>query len=197
VVGLAAHFEPVVVGHAGNALSRGVWNQRILREAPIAIPPLPDQSIAKVGVRPVVCLVDDNWLVLKSLGNLLASDGIATCSFDEPESFLAHIQTHPAAVVVLDIWMESMTGIELLVRLRAESPQTRVIFITGHEDPATAFSLTQAGASALLVKPFEDEQLLSLVRRELRSTMRSEASRNGFFHEIIRFVRRIPTTKVL
>ena len=93
--------------------------------------------------------------------------------------------------------MESMTGIELLALLRAESPQTRVIFITGHEDPAAALNLTQAGASALLVKPFEDEQLLTLVRRELHSTTRSEASRNGFFREIVRFVQRISTTKVL
>jgi two-component system response regulator FixJ len=141
-------------------------------------------------------LVDDDRLVLKSLRNLLASDGIASCCFDKPESFLAHIKTHPAAVVVLDIWMESMTGIELLAHLHAESPQTRVIFITGHEDPATALNLTQAGASALLVKPFEDEQFLSLVRRELRSTTRSEASGNGFFREIVPFVRRISTTKV-
>jgi DNA-binding NtrC family response regulator len=140
-----------------------------LRDLRIAIQPPVDQSSATDGGQPAICLVDDDPLVLKSLRNLLASDGIATCCFDRPESFLAHIETHPAVVVVLDIWMESMTGIELLALLRAESPQTRVILITGHEDPATAFSLTQAGASALLVKPFEDEQLLSLVRRELRS----------------------------
>ena len=166
----------------------------------IAIQPPADQSRARatqsVTGQPVVCLVDDDRLVLKSLRNLLASDGIATCCFDRPESFLAHIETYPAAVVVLDVWMESMTGIELLAVLRAESPQTHVIFITGHEDPATAFSLTQAGASALLVKPFEDEQLLSLVRRELRSTTRSDASSNGFFRDMVRFVRRISTTKV-
>jgi FixJ family two-component response regulator len=137
----------------------------------------PDQRIAKVSATPVICLVDDDPLVLNSLRSLLASDGLTTCCFDKPESFLAHIQNHPAAVVVLDIWMESMTGIELLAHLRAESPQTRVIFITGHEDPATAFSLTQAGASALLVKPFEDEELLSLVRRELGPTTRSGARR--------------------
>jgi len=115
-----------------------------------------------------VCLVDDDPLVLKSLRNLLASDGIATCCFDRPESFLAHIETHPAAVVVLDIWMESMTGIELLAYLRARSPQTRVIFITGHEDPAAEAMVMQAGASGFLIKPFKDEQLLSLVRPALR-----------------------------
>lgn len=92
--------------------------------------------------------------------------------------------------------MESMTGIELLAHLRAESPQTRVIFITGHEDPATAFGLTQAGACAFLIKPFKDEELLNLVRRELRSTTKSGASRKRFFSEMLHFVRRTGRTKV-
>jgi len=197
VVSLSAHRESVVVGDAGDALSRGIWTQRRLKgRRPIAIQPPPDQSIAKASAMPVICLVDDDPLVLKSLGNLLASDGIASCCFDKPESFLAHVETHPAAVVVLDIWMESMTGIELLARLLAESPRTRVILITGYEDPATVFSLTQAGASALLVKPFKDEELLSLVRRELGSTTRSGARRKRFFSEIRHLVRRTYRSKV-
>ncbi len=64
-----------------------------------------------------VCLVDDDPLVLNSLRYLLASDGIATRSFDNAEPFLAHIKMHMVALVVLDIWMERITGLEVLTRL--------------------------------------------------------------------------------
>ena len=58
----------------------------------------------------VVCLVDDDPLVLTSLGNLLTSDGIAARCFDKAETFLAHIQVHREELVVLDIRMVGMLG---------------------------------------------------------------------------------------
>jgi len=64
---------------------------------------------------------------------LLASDGIATRSFDNAETFLAHIKMHMVALVVLDIWMERITGLEVLTRLCVISPQTRVIVITARD----------------------------------------------------------------
>src|SRR5437762_12132097 len=71
-----------------------------------------------------VCLVDDDPLVLNSLRHLLASDGIATRSFDNAETFLAHVEIHMVALVVLDIWMERITGLEVLTRLCVISPRS-------------------------------------------------------------------------
>jgi len=64
-----------------------------------------------------VCLVDDDPLVLNSLRHLLASDGIAARSFDAAETFFAHIEMHSVALVVIDIWMGGMTGLEVQARL--------------------------------------------------------------------------------
>jgi FixJ family two-component response regulator len=59
----------------------------------------------------IVCLVDDDSAVLKSIGRLLASDGFTARAFDQPKGFLAHLHTNAVPLVVLDIWMGQMNGL--------------------------------------------------------------------------------------
>jgi FixJ family two-component response regulator len=123
------------------------------------------------GVEPapaeVVCVVDDDSSVRKSIGNLLKADGLNVRAFGEPALFLEYLAANPVPVVVLDVWMDRMTGMELLAHLCARSPDTRAIFITGHEDPAAQATVTAAGAFAFLIKTFDGEDLLAEVRRAL------------------------------
>jgi two-component system, LuxR family, response regulator FixJ len=115
-----------------------------------------------------VCyLVDDDPSVRKSVSRLLESEGFSVRAFGEPEDFLSHMATNPVRLVVLDIWMESMTGMELLAHLCARSPGTRVIFITGHEDRAAEATVMQAGAFAFFIKPFDDQKFIAAVRDAL------------------------------
>ncbi len=115
----------------------------------------------------VVCLVDDDPLVLNSLRYLLASDGIAARSFDKTETFLAHIEVHRVGLVVLDIWMAGMTGLEVQAHLSSMCYQTRVIIMTGSERPDDERIAMQAGAIAFFKKPFDDDQFLKAVRGAL------------------------------
>jgi FixJ family two-component response regulator len=115
----------------------------------------------------IVCLVDDDPSVLKSVSRLLESSGFKARAFAEPEAFLEHLATNSVLVAVLDVWMEGMTGMELLAHLCARSPQTRVIFITGHEDAAAEATVMSAGAFAFFIKPFDDEEFLTAVQRAL------------------------------
>lgn len=117
----------------------------------------------------IVCLVDDDEGVLKSIGRLLASDGVAVHTFNEPESFLTHVKTHSVPVAVLDIWMEQMTGLEVQARLSKLSPGTRVIIMTGRKDPAAEQTAMQFGATAFFTKPFDDEEFLAAVHSALSS----------------------------
>jgi len=112
----------------------------------------------------VVCLVDDDLSLRKSVSRLLESDGFEVRAFAEAQEFLAFLATNTVEVAVLDIWMDEMTGMELMARLCAKSPQTRVIFITGREDRSAEATVKQAGAYAFFHKPFDDEQFLSAVR---------------------------------
>jgi len=60
-----------------------------------------------------VCIVDDDPSVLKSMYYLLASEGFKVRSFDKAEDFLVHAGAHHVPVVVTDIWMDHVTGLEL------------------------------------------------------------------------------------
>lgn len=114
-----------------------------------------------------VCLVDDDASVLRSMEYLLASDGIRVRPFNKPEEFLAFAATHPVSVVVTDIWMEGVTGLEILARMCALSPRPRVIVITAREDLAARATAMQIGPVAFFMKPFNDEKFLTAVRDAL------------------------------
>src|SRR4029079_15931583 len=115
----------------------------------------------------IVCLVDDDLSVLKSIERLLASDGLSVSGFNKPREFLTHVLAHTAPPVVLDIWMEEMSGLEVQARLSALSPQTRVIIITGREDQTAKLAALQLGVIAFFSKPFDGDQFLNAVRRAL------------------------------
>jgi len=113
----------------------------------------------------VVCVVDDDPSVRRSVSRLLESDGFGVLAFGAPSQFLEYLSDHFVEVVVLDLWMDHMTGIELLTQLSAKSPYTRVIFITGHDDAAARANIMQSGAFDFFLKPFDDGQFLAAVRR--------------------------------
>jgi FixJ family two-component response regulator len=115
----------------------------------------------------IVCLVDDDPAVLKSIGRLLASDGFSVRAFNEPKSFLEHVERHFVPLVILDIWMEQMTGLEVQAKLSTLSPRTRVIVMTGRNDSAAQQKAMQFGATAFFTKPFDDEEFLAAVHRAL------------------------------
>lgn len=117
-----------------------------------------------------VCLVDDDPSVLKSMHYLLASEGFRIRAFNKAEDFLTHASKNHVPVVVTDIWMDGITGLELLARLCAISPRTKVIVITAREDLAARATAMAIGPVAFFMKPFDDEKFISAVRDALSQT---------------------------
>jgi FixJ family two-component response regulator len=126
---------------------------------------------------PVVCLVDDDESVRKSIVRVLESAGFKVQAFSEPDAFLRHLRMHSVPVAILDIWMDNMTGMELLAHLCARSPNTRCIFITGREDHAAEMTVMQAGAFAFFVKPFDNKRFLQAVQDALCAAPTRNAAR--------------------
>jgi FixJ family two-component response regulator len=120
-------------------------------------------------VTDVICLLDDDPSVLKAVGRLLSSAGWIVKQFSHPEEFLIYAKIHRAPVAVVDVWMPLMNGLEVQSRLREISPSTRVIIFTGKDDLRIRSTALNAGASAFLTKPFDDEELLTAVRLALAS----------------------------
>ena len=114
-----------------------------------------------------ICVLDDDSSVLNSLKELLASDGFEAETFDSPDEFFAYTQDHAVKVAVLDVWMPATNGIEVQERLHQLSPETQVIMITAREEAAVRAVALEGGALAFLVKPFDDEAFLTLVRNAL------------------------------
>jgi two-component system response regulator HydG len=117
----------------------------------------------------VVCLLDDDLSVLKAVARLLTSAGWQVKQFSHPGEFLTYARIHRTPVAVIDVWMPLMSGLEVQSRLRELSPSTRVIIFTGKDDPRVRSTALNAGASAFLTKPFDDEELLTAVQLALAS----------------------------
>ena len=112
----------------------------------------------------VVCLLDDDPSVLKALGRLFASADLHAETFSDPEKFLDYARTHRPAAALVDVCMPQMSGLEVQSRLREISPSTRLIIFTGKDDPLVRSTALNGGASAFIIKPFDDEELLTAVR---------------------------------
>ena len=114
-----------------------------------------------------VCLVDDDPSVLRSMQYLLEAEGLKVRAFNKPEEFLAFALTNPVHVVVTDIWMRGVTGLEILARMCALNPRPRVIVITAHDDLAARATAMQIGPIAYFIKPFDDAKFLAAIREAL------------------------------
>ena len=116
-----------------------------------------------------VCLLDDDPSILKGLTRLFSSAELQLQTFNDPNDFLCYARKHRPDVVLVDVCMPQMSGLEVQSQLREISPSTRVIIFTGKEDPLLRSTALNAGASAFLTKPFNDEELLTSVRLALTS----------------------------
>ena len=115
-----------------------------------------------------VCVVDDDPSVLKSINYLLTAEGFNVRPFNKAEQLLSHVADHDVALVVTDIWMDEVTGLEVLARLCAISPKTRVIVMTAREDLAARATAMAIGPVAYFMKPFDDDKFIAAVQDALK-----------------------------
>jgi two-component system response regulator FixJ len=115
-----------------------------------------------------ICILDDDASVRNSIVQLLDSDGLQAESFEDAEVFFAHARSHSVHLALVDVWMPETSGLQVQARLREVSPNTKVIVMTGRETTAIRAAALEGGAFAFLVKPFDDEAFLCLVRQALR-----------------------------
>lgn len=112
----------------------------------------------------VVHVVDDEEPVRKSLAFLLTVSGFATRVHDSATAFLTAAPGLRNAVLITDLRMPDMSGVELLQRIREMTLRIPAIVITGHGDVPMAVEAMKAGALDFIEKPFEDELLIQAVK---------------------------------
>jgi two-component system response regulator FixJ len=113
---------------------------------------------------PIVYIVDDDIGIRKSLQYLLESASLRVSVHDSGGRFFDDFDPLRPSCLVLDLRMPSMSGIEVLQRLRVEHHEIPAIMISGDSDVPSAINIMKLGAIDLLQKPFEPLVLLEVVR---------------------------------
>ena len=117
-----------------------------------------------------VYLLDDDPSVLRATSRLLDSAGWQVNAFTDPNTFLEHAATHCPDLAIIDILMPEMSGLEVQTHLRRISPSTRVIVLTGRDEPSVRRMAMNAGASAFFIKGVESGEFLAGVKATANST---------------------------
>ncbi len=117
---------------------------------------------------PTILIVDDERNIRRTFGMVLRAEGFEVREADSGEAALAAVADGACDLVVLDVRLPGLDGIETLRRLRAGAPQRPVVMISGHGTIATAVEATHEGAVDFLEKPCSRERLLLVVRNALR-----------------------------
>jgi PAS domain S-box-containing protein len=112
-----------------------------------------------------ILLIDDEPDILRVLTRSLKADGYAVATALNGADGLALFDNDRTDIVITDIKMPGMSGIEVLKRIKAQDPDTEVIIITGHGDIDSAIEALQYGASDFINKPVRDEALSIALKR--------------------------------
>ncbi|NIJ16350.1 response regulator FixJ [Sphingobium vermicomposti] len=115
----------------------------------------------------IVYVIDDDDGARHSLEFLLDCAGIRVRSFASADTFLASSPPLSGACIVTDVRMPGRSGIELVEELRRRGANVPVIVITGHADVPLAVQAMHAGVADFIEKPFDDEVMLSSIRKAL------------------------------
>lgn len=115
-----------------------------------------------------VFIVDDDEAVRDSLRWLLEANGYRVKSFSGAEEFLEAYDPDHIGVLIVDVRMPGMNGLELQEELIARNAPLPIVFITGHGDVPMAVSTIKKGAIDFLEKPFNETDLRAIVARMLQ-----------------------------
>jgi len=128
-----------------------------------------------------VWIVDDDAAVRWVLEKALLAEGIITRSFERAEQILHALEGDQPDVLITDIRMPGMDGIEMMASVEASGVELPVIVMTAHADLDSAVAAYKGGAFEYLPKPFDVDEAVALVRRAARKvrTTVGEASVDG------------------
>lgn len=114
-------------------------------------------------MRKTILIVDDEKSICQSLGSILVDEGYEILAAGSGEEAIKIIEEDPPNLVLLDIWLPGVDGIETLKMIKSRYPQIRVIMISGHGTIETAVKATKLGAFDFFEKPLSMEKVILVV----------------------------------
>ncbi len=116
-----------------------------------------------------VLLVDDEEEFVTTLAERLELREIQAQAVTDGEIALQMIETDPPRVVILDVMMPGLGGLEVLKRIKAQNPQIHVILLTGRGSTKEGIEGMQLGAFDYLMKPINIEELIKKMQEAIKS----------------------------
>lgn len=124
-----------------------------------------------------ICIVDDQPYICSTVSSILKDEGYQVIVFQDAESFWQSLDTLEPSLVLLDIWLPGLDGLQLLKRLQGRFPALPIIMMSGHAGIETAVSTIKAGAYDFMEKPLHLEVLLDKVKSAIKQLpVRSDSS---------------------
>ena len=123
-----------------------------------------------------IMVVDDEGSALKSLRRILEKEGYQVSTYSNPVRALELLQRKPYDVLLSDLRMPHLDGLELLDRAKLAAPGLEVIIVTGYASLDSAVEATKKGAYHFLAKPFTPDQVRQVVAEALEMKQSREAA---------------------
>lgn len=116
-----------------------------------------------------ILVIDDEVIVGRRLKQILEKMGFEVVIETSPVSALEKIEQTPFDVVVTDLKMKEMDGMQVLSRVNEVSPESKVVIITGYAEPTTAKQAFQQGVYDFIRKPFRLDEIKQVITRAIGS----------------------------
>jgi FixJ family two-component response regulator len=124
-----------------------------------------------------VVVVDDDSSVRHGVARLARSAGFSTRTFASPTQFLKQPLPQSPACLVLDVFMDELTGLDVQERLLGAERKIPIIFLSGHGDVPMTAKAMKRGAMDFLEKPFEPTELIGAIIRAVENDRKDSAAR--------------------
>ncbi len=129
-----------------------------------------------------ILVVDDEPAIVTVVRERLEREGFAVQAVASGEEAMTHLETDPAALVVLDVMLPGMDGFEVLRRLRSAGDRVPIILLTARDDDVDKIVGLELGADDYMVKPFNPRELSARVRAVLRRQAEAKSSESQSEH---------------
>jgi DNA-binding NtrC family response regulator len=114
-------------------------------------------------------IIDDDVANCLLIKGIFSAEGMQVMAAHDGQAGIDLARTQPLDVLLLDLRLPGIDGLEVLAKLKQELPTLPVVMLTAHQDVKTAVRATQLGAFDYLTKPFHNEEIVVVVRRALQT----------------------------
>lgn len=125
-------------------------------------------------VKPGILVVDDDPNLRKTLADILRVKGYETAVAASGAEAIAAAEREMFSLALIDLMLPDMPGLEVMVHIKAISPLTEAIILTGHASMETAIEATGQGAFSYLLKPYQMDELLLAIRHAVERNQAQE-----------------------